>query len=57
MIDLAKLKAAGASNSCVIGPTPWYATSTVKLTAQGGSFTGGSVRVAIQYILCGVPTG
>ena len=49
--------AAGAGNSGVIGPTAWYAASTVKLTAQGGSFTGGSVRVAIQYILCGAPTG
>jgi hypothetical protein len=49
--------AAGSNNSGVIGPTAWYASSTVKLTAQGGSFTGGTVRIAIQYILCGVPTG
>jgi Major tropism determinant N-terminal domain len=49
--------AAGSSNSGVIGPTAWYATSTVKLSAQGGSFTGGTVRVAIQYALCGAPTG
>lgn len=48
--------AAGSSNSGVIGPTAWYASSTVKLTAEGGSFTGGTVRVAIQYILCGAPT-
>lgn len=48
--------AAGSNNSGVIGPTAWYATSTIKLTAQGGSFTGGTVRVAIQYILCGAPT-
>ena len=48
--------AAGSSNSGVIGPTAWYATSTIKLTAQGSNFTGGSVRVAIQYILCGAPT-
>ena len=48
--------AAGSSNVGVIGPTAWYATSTIKLTAVGGSFTGGSVRVAIQYILCGTPT-
>jgi hypothetical protein len=31
------------------------ATSTIKLTAVGGNFTRGSVRVAIQYILCGTP--
>jgi hypothetical protein len=48
--------AAGSSNVGVIGPTAWYATSTIKLTAVGGNFTGGSVRVAIQYILCGTPT-
>ncbi|HEY1982484.1 MAG TPA: hypothetical protein VGH13_20600 [Xanthobacteraceae bacterium] len=48
---------AGSSNSGVIGPTAWYATSTIKLTAQGGSFTGGTVRVAIQYVLCGAPSG
>ena len=48
--------AAGSNNSGVIGPTAWYATSTIKLTAQGGSFTGGTVRVAIQYVLCGAPT-
>ncbi|MGA2893770.1 MAG: hypothetical protein ABSE22_12935 [Xanthobacteraceae bacterium] len=48
--------AAGSSNSGVIGPSAWYATSTIRLTAQGGSFTGGTVRVAIQYILCGPPT-
>ncbi len=47
---------AGSSNSGVIGPTAWYATSTIKLTAQGSNFTGGTVRVAIQYILCGTPT-
>jgi hypothetical protein len=48
--------AAGSNNSGVIGPTAWYATSTIKLTAQGGSFTGGTVRVGIQYVLCGAPT-
>jgi hypothetical protein len=49
--------AAGSSNSGVIGPTAWYATSTIKLIAQGSNFTGGTVRVGIQYILCGAPTG
>lgn len=52
----ANLGIAGAStNSGVIGPTAWYAASTIKLTAQGGSFAGGQVRVAIQYMLCGTP--
>jgi hypothetical protein len=48
--------AAGSNNSGVIGPTAWYATSTIKLTAGGSNFTGGTVRVAIQYLLCGEPT-
>jgi hypothetical protein len=48
--------AAGSSNSGVIGPTAWYAASTIKLTAQGSNFTGGTVRIAIQYLLCGTPT-
>jgi len=47
--------AAGSGNSGVIGPTAWYSTSTIKLTAQGGSFSGGTVRVSIQYLLCGAP--
>lgn len=47
---------AGSSNSGVIGPTAWYAASTIKLTANGGSFSGGSVRISIQYMLCGAPT-
>jgi hypothetical protein len=48
--------AAGSNNSGVIGPTAWYVASTIKLSAQGGSFTGGQVRIAIQYMLCGTPT-
>lgn len=48
--------AAGSSNSGVIGPTAWYAASTVTLTANGGNFTGGTVRISIQCLLCGVPT-
>ncbi len=48
--------AAGSNNIGVIGPTAWYAASTIKLTANGGSFTAGQVRIAIQYILCGAPT-
>ncbi|MFZ1961432.1 MAG: hypothetical protein WAU63_09320 [Methylovirgula sp.] len=48
--------AAASSNSGVIGPTAWYAASTIKLTANGGSFAGGTARVSIQYVLCGVPT-
>jgi hypothetical protein len=48
--------AAGSNNAGVIGPTAWYAASTIKLTANGSNFTGGSVRVAIQYLLIGAPS-
>jgi Protein of unknown function (DUF2793) len=44
-----------ATNSGVIGPTAFYADTPVRLTANGGNFTGGNVRIAIHYVLCGVP--
>ncbi|WP_051955643.1 hypothetical protein [Beijerinckia mobilis] len=47
--------AAGSSNSGVIGPTAWYQASAIQLTAQGGTFAGGTVRVAIHSLTCGVP--
>ncbi|ACB96295.1 hypothetical protein [Beijerinckia indica] len=47
--------AAGSNNSGIIGPTAWYNSSTITLTAQGGSFTAGAVRLAIHCMLCGVP--
>ncbi len=47
---------AGNTNSGVIGPTAYYAATPVVLTAVGGTFTGGTVRVAIQYLSCEVPT-
>ncbi len=46
----------GSSNAGVIGPTAWYASSAIKLTANGSNFTGGTVRVAIQFIVCNPPT-
>ncbi|GAA0784120.1 DUF2793 domain-containing protein [Roseibium denhamense] len=45
--------APGASNLGVIGPTAFYAPTPVRVTANGGSFTGGSVRLAVH---CFVPT-
>jgi hypothetical protein len=46
---------AGSTNSGVIGPTAFYAATSVRLTANGADFTGGKVRIAIHYMLCGVP--
>jgi hypothetical protein len=48
--------AVGSNNSGVIGPTAFYSDTKVAITATSGSFTGGEVRVSIQYMLCGVPT-
>ena len=47
--------AAGSGNAGVIGPTAFYAATAVRLSANGGSFTGGSVRIAVHCLLPGVP--
>ncbi len=43
--------ATGSTNVGVIGPQAFYAPTRILLTAIGGSFTGGDVRIAIQYLL------
>ena len=48
--------AAGSSNSGVIGPTAFYSATNILISASSGSFTGGAVRISIQYLLCPVPT-
>lgn len=48
--------AAGSTNRGVIGPQAFYADTPVRLTANGGSFTGGSVRIAIHYLTVGLPS-
>lgn len=47
--------ATGASNVGVIGPQAFYADTPVILTANGGDFTGGSVRVAIHAVMPEAP--
>ncbi|MDD7908466.1 MULTISPECIES: DUF2793 domain-containing protein [Pseudovibrio] len=47
--------AEGATNAGVIGPQAVYSPTRVRLTANGGSFTGGAVRVALHYFLPQVP--
>ncbi|MEP9352035.1 DUF2793 domain-containing protein [Xanthobacter sp. KR7-65] len=47
--------AAGATNMGVIGPTAVYAPTAVRLTANGGSFSGGNVRVGLHLLLLAVP--
>lgn len=48
--------AGGSTNIGVIGPTAFYSDTTVTLTANGGNFTAGAVRVSIQYIQLGAAT-
>jgi len=47
--------AAGSTNRGVIGPEAFYADTAIRLTANGGNFTGGAVRLAIHYLTVGVP--
>ncbi|MFA7262206.1 MAG: DUF2793 domain-containing protein [Caulobacter sp.] len=46
---------AGSSNIGVIGPTAFYADTPVLLTAVGGDFTGGVVRVAAHLVQFDAP--
>lgn len=47
--------AAGSTNIGVIGPQAFYADTPITLTANGGNFTGGAVRIAIHYLLPTAP--
>lgn len=47
--------ASGSNNIGVIGPTAFYADTPVTLTANGGDFAGGVVRIAIHCLICTVP--
>ena len=47
--------AAGSTNKGVIGPEAFYSATAVRLTANGGNFTGGAVRIAIHYLTVDVP--
>ena len=47
---------AGSSNPGLIGPTAFYAATSLILTAVGSNFTAGAVRLSIHYMLCGPST-
>jgi len=47
--------AKNSSNVGVVGPTAYYADTPVMLTAVGGSFTAGKVRVAIHVLRFDAP--
>jgi hypothetical protein len=48
--------APGATNVGVIGPTAFYADTRVRITANGGSFTGGRVRLVVYFIETSAPS-
>ena len=48
--------ASGATNEGMIGPNPFYSATDVVLTAAGGSFTGGAVRLSVMYLNMTPPT-
>jgi hypothetical protein len=43
--------AAGSINSGLIGPTAFYASTPLIITATTGAFTGGAVRLSVHYML------
>lgn len=49
--------ALGSSNVGVIGPTAFYADTSVVITPTSGTFSGGKVRVSIYVLTFGGPTG
>ena len=42
---------AGSTNFGLIGPTAFYTATTLTITAAGGSFSAGQVRLSISYLL------
>ena len=42
--------AADSTNIGVVGPTAYYADTPIRLTANGGNFTGGVIRTTMQYL-------
>jgi hypothetical protein len=48
--------ALNSTNNGVIGPTAFYADTKVRVTANGGNFTGGKVRLIIYFLEMSVPS-
>lgn len=46
---------AGSNNRGAIGPQAFYAPTPIRLSANGGNFSGGAVRIAIHCLTLGVP--
>ena len=43
--------AAGTTNYGLIGPTAFYSSTPILLTAAGSNFTAGAVRISVHYLL------
>ena len=48
-------RTAGSTNIGSVGPTAYYDATPIVLTANGGNFAAGAVRVAIQYMMLAAP--
>lgn len=47
--------AEGSTNAGVIGPQAFYSDTKVRVTADGGNFSGGAVTLALHYLLPVMP--
>ncbi len=45
----------GSTNYGLIGPTAFYSATSIVLTAAGGGFTAGAVRLSVHYLVCQPP--
>ncbi len=48
--------ATGSTNNGVIGPTAFYADTKVRVSANGGNFTGGKVRLVLYFLEMSAPS-
>jgi hypothetical protein len=48
--------ALGSSNIGVIGPTAFYAPTPIRVTANGGAFTAGKVRLVLYALAFAAPS-
>jgi hypothetical protein len=48
--------ALGSSNIGIIGPAGFYADTKARVTANGGSFTAGKVRLIVYFMEMSAPT-
>ena len=47
---------AGSTNEGLIGPNPFYSATSIIVTATGGNFSAGVLRLSIAYLTLGAPT-